>query len=280
MGRRAGRETARGDLLLFVGCVALALIALVLPRQWAQGLTATLRTTAFRPMVILQDRAAEDLTARFRLKGIQQQRDSLALAIQQQGALRQENDNLRSLVTLRQRLARPYVAAEVLHRPASTEGRMLLVGAGTTVGVDSFAAVVTAEGLLGAIWNAGPTSSSVMTWVHPEFRASAVTGDGRVLGLVQPSPAMEGRQPLLELRGVALRDSLTIGTTVFTSGLGGVFPRGIPIGTVAKIGRDELGYERVYLIRPFVNPGIVSHVLILTAPRDSMFLPLPGGEGP
>jgi rod shape-determining protein MreC len=91
---------------------------------------------------------------------------------------------------------------------------------------------------------------------------------------------MEGRQPLLELRGVALRDSLALGTTVFTSGLGGVFPRGIPIGTVARIGRDELGYERVYLIRPFVNPGVVSHVLILTAPRDSTFLPLPGGEGP
>lgn len=280
MGRRAGRETARGDLFLFAGCVALALIALALPRSWAQGLTAALRNTAFRPMVILQTRAAEDLTARFRLKGIQLQRDSLALAIQQQAALQQENDNLRSLVGLRQRLVHPYVAAEVLHRPASTEGRMLLVGAGRSVGVDSFAAVVTADGLLGAVWNAGPTTSSVMSWAHPEFRASAVTGDGRVLGMVQPSPSMEGRQPLLELRGVALRDSLTLGTKVFTSGLGGVFPRGIPIGTVARIGRDELGYERVYLIRPFVNPGFVSHVLILTAPRDSTFLPLPGGEGP
>lgn len=280
MRRRAGRETPRGDLFLFAGCVALALIALALPRSWAQGLTAALRSTAFRPMVALQTRAAEDLTARFRLKGIQQQRDSLALVIQQQGALRQENDNLRSLVELRQRLVHPYVAAEVLHRPASTEGRMLLVGAGTAVGVDSFAAVVTSDGLLGAVWNAGPRTSSVMTWSHPEFRASAVTGDGRVLGLIQPSPAMEARQPLLELRGVALRDSLTIGTKVYTSGLGGVFPRGIPIGVVARIGRDELGYERVYLVRPFVNPGVVSHVLILTAPRDSTFLPLPGGEGP
>ena len=143
MGRRAGRETARGDLFLFAGCVALALIALALPRSWAQGLTAALRNTAFRPMVILQTRAAEDLTARFRLKGIQLQRDSLALAIQQQAAMQQENDNLRSLVGLRQRLVHPYVAAEVLHRPASTEGRMLLVGAGRSVGVDSFAAVVT-----------------------------------------------------------------------------------------------------------------------------------------
>lgn len=281
MGRRAGSETARGDVLLLVGCVALALVALALPRPWVQGLTSALRSTALRPMVVLQSRAAEDFTARFRLTEIQQERDSLALIVAGQASVLRENANLASLIALRQRLPRPYVAAEVLHRPASTEGRMLLIGVGRSVGVDSFAAVVTAEGLLGMVWNAGASASSVMTWAHPEFRASAVTGDGRVLGLVQASPALEGRQALIELRGVAIRDSLAIGTVVYTSGLGGVFPRGIPIGTVSQIGKDELGYERVYQVRPFVNPGIVSHVLVLTAPRDSIFLQLPGGgEGP
>ena len=81
MGRRAGSETARGDVLLLVGCVALALVALALPRPWVQGLTSALRATALRPMVVLQSRAAEDFTARFRLTVIQQQRDSLALIV-------------------------------------------------------------------------------------------------------------------------------------------------------------------------------------------------------
>lgn len=280
MAQRGGGETARGDFLLLAGCVAIALLALALPRPWAQGLSTALRSTALRPMVLLQARAAEDFTARFRLTAIQHELDSLALLIQDAGAVRQENDNLRGLAALRSRLSQAYVAAEVLHRPAATDSRMLLLDVGTAVGVDSFAAVVTAEGLLGAIWSAGRSASSVMTWAHPEFRASAVTGDGRVLGLIQPSSVVEGRQPLLELRGVALRDSLRLGTVVYTSGLGGVFPRGIPVGTVTAIGQDEMGYERVYRIRPFVNPGRVSHVLVLTAPRDSLFLPLPGGELP
>jgi len=257
------------------------LIALALPRPWVQGLTAGLRTTALRPLVLLQTRAAQDFTARFRLTTIQRQRDSLALAVQEHAAVRQENANLRSLIGLRQRLSRPYVGAEVLHRPTATDARMLLVGAGTSGGVEAFAAVVTADGLLGVVWSAGAGASSVMTWAHPEFRASAVTGDGAVSGMVQPSAVVEGRQPLLQLRGVALRDSLPLGTIVYTSGLGGVFPRGVPIGSVSAVGREEMGYERIYQLRPFVNPGLVSHVLLLTAPRDSLFLALPGGgEGP
>lgn len=280
MANRAGGEAARGDFFLLAGCVAIALLALALPRPWAQGLSAALRSTALRPMVVLQARAAGDFTARFRLTAIQHDLDSLALMIQDAGAVRHENDNLRALAALRTRLSLAYVAAEVLHRPAATDRRMLLIDVGTLAGVDSFAAVVTAEGLLGAVWSADRSASSVMTWAHPEFRASAVTGDGRVLGLIQPSAVLEGRQPLLELRGVALRDSLRLGTVVYTSGLGGVFPRGIPVGTVTAIGQDEMGYERVYRIRPFVNPGSVSHVLVLTAPHDSLFLPLPGGELP
>lgn len=277
MGRRGGHETARGDLLLLAGCVAFGLVAMALPRPWVQGLITSLRQTALRPIVMLQERATEDFSARFRLRGIQGQHDSLALRLQEEATLLQENANLRALLDLRPRLPRPYLAAEVLHRPTLTDSRMLLIGVGKRVGVDSFAAVVTAEGLLGTVWSVGQHASSVMTWAHPEFRASAVTAEGGVLGVIQPSSVLANQQPLLELRGVALRDSLPLGTIVYTSGLGGVFPRGIPIGTVSEVGQDELGYERIYQVRPFVNPGAVWHVLVLTAPRDSVFLPIPGG---
>jgi rod shape-determining protein MreC len=52
---------------------------------------------------------------------------------------------------------------------------------------------------------------------------------------------------------------------VMTSGLGGVYPRGIPIGRVAGVRREELGWERVYRLMPLGNPGHVSHVLVLKA---------------
>lgn len=276
----AGRDAVRGDVTLFAVCVGLALVALALPRTWTTALTATIRRTALRPAVMLQARAAEDRSARFRLERIQASRDSMSLVLQEDALMRRENDQLRSLINLRARLPRPFVAGEVIHRPLPSDPRTLLVGIGTGQGLAQFDPVVTADGLLGYVWSAGPASSAILTWAHPEFRASSVTGDGRVLGMLAPISAGEGGATLLALRGVALRDSLPLGATVFTSGLGGVYPRGIPVGRVISVARDSLGYERIYRVAPFVNPGDAMHVLVLTTPRDSTFLPMPGDSIP
>src|SRR2546423_532478 len=71
---------------------------------------------------------------------------------------------------------------------------------------------------------------------------------------------------LPELRGEATRQLVPTGTMILTSGLGGVLPRGIPIGTVVSVAGQAEGWERTYLIRPAVHPGAVTHVMILTGP--------------
>ena len=96
-------------------------------------------------------------------------------------------------------------------------------------GSQPFQPVVSPDGLIGA----GPHGRrldrpSSMTWAHPDFRASAVTLDGSVTGIVGVTADATIREPMLELRGVPYRDSVAVGTPVITSGLGGVFPRGLP----------------------------------------------------
>lgn len=275
MRDRGGQGAGRGDLLLLALCTGLALLALAMPRPWSSALVASIRRTVLSPLVLAQNRAEQDRTARFALEDIQRSRDSLAQVVLATAAVRQENDNLRGLLGLRARIARPYVTTEILHRPTPVDPRMLLLGDGANNGLQLFDPVVTADGLLGFVWSVGRVSAAALTWRHPEFRASAVTGDGRVLGIVAPTNPGPGDQVLLQLRGVALRDSLPIGTVVYTAGLGGVYPRGIPIGTVRQVGTDALGYERLYLVVPFVNPGSASHAIVITTPRDSVFLPLP-----
>ena len=80
---------------------------------------------------------------------------------------RRENDNLRSLLGLRHRLAQPYLPAEVLHRGIPTDPRTLLIGIGTVDGVHEYDPVVGPEGLIGYVWRAGPRASTVMTWATP-----------------------------------------------------------------------------------------------------------------
>jgi len=268
----AGQETARSDVLLFIGCTVVALLALALPRPWALSLASGLRRTAFRPLVALESRATSDRLARLNLSRIEHTSDSLAVLVQQQAALRLENDNLRGLMGVRARQPQPIVSAEVLHRPTMTDNRMLLLDVGTADGVQMFDPVVTGEGLIGSVVAISSHSSSAITWSNPDFAASAITADGRVSGFIHPSTTTSAAGQILQLNGIPLRDSLTPGTMVLTAGAGGTYPRGIPIGRVLSIARDDNGYDRVYMVVPFASPGSASHVVVLVSPRDSVYV--------
>jgi rod shape-determining protein MreC len=259
----AARHTARSDLLLFGLCLVVAVVALAIPRSWASGVSGFLRETALRPLVVLQTSAVADRTARFHLADLQRSRDSLAVVAEQSTALRRENDNLRALIGLDPGARTRFVAAEVLHRPAATDSRMLLLSRGSADGVAQFDPVITGDGLVGQIWGVTPHSSTALTWTDPDFAASAVTADGRVRGLLAPTTSGGPDQGVLELHGVALRDSLAMGTVVYTAGDGGVYPRGIVVGRITGSRTDQQGFERVYRVVPFTNPGDLSEVLIL-----------------
>lgn len=270
-----GRDAAGGGLLLMVASLAIALVAYMLPRAIAADVVAAVRRTVLRPVVALQARAERDRTSRFQLEIIQAERDSLALVVLADTALRSENAQLRAMLAIRPRPTPRWTPAEILHQPTPTDARALLIGTGGTEGLAKFQPVITPDGLLGYVWSVGPRSAAVLTWMHPDWRASAVTGDGSVMGILAPVTIGGSGHPLLELRGVALRDSLPTGTLVFTSGLGGVYPRMLPVGQVTGVTGDPLGYERRYFVTPFANPAMASHVLVLTEPVDPRLVTLP-----
>jgi rod shape-determining protein MreC len=267
MGSISDRRYTRRDTALFIGCLGLSIVSLFSPVSWTNGIADTLRRTALAPLVWLQVRAEEGRTSRVRFRAVTAERDSAAYLAQFLPWLRAENERLRQLLKLSHRLPTAYVAAEVLHQPHATDGRTLLLSAGSRQGVAPFNPVVAPEGLLGVVLSVTPRSSIAMSWAHPEFRVSAFTVSGNALGVVAPSAEGRNAEGSLELRGVPYRDSVPLGTLVLSSGLGGVFPKGIPIGTVTGTVREEAGWERVYRLRPAANPGSAAHVLILVGTR-------------
>jgi rod shape-determining protein MreC len=82
-----------------------------------------------------------------------------------------------------------------------------------------------------------------MTWAHPEFRVSAVSANGQVAGIVGPTSTGDASRTGLEFRAITYRDTLPDGAVVIASGLGGVYPRGVPIGTVVGVEREQLGWN-------------------------------------
>jgi len=140
---------------------------------------------------------------------------------------------------------------------------------GTRDGVAEFDPVVSSTGLIGVVRAVSPDRSLLMTWLHPEFRVSAFTVTGNAAGVVAPSASGSG-EGALEFRGVPYRDSVPVGTLVLSSGLGGVYPKGIPVGTVTGIVSEQAGWERVYRLLPAANPGSAAHVLVLTSPSGDL----------
>jgi rod shape-determining protein MreC len=269
MSSISDRRYTRRDTLLFILCLGLSIVSLFSPTGWSYGIADTLRQTVLAPLVWLQTRAEEGRTSRVRFRTVTAERDTAAYLAQFLPSLRAENERLRQLLRLSHRLTTTYVPAEVLHQPHATDGRTLLLSVGSRQGVSAFNPVVAPEGLIGVVLSVTPRSSIAMSWAHPEFRVSAFTISGNALGVVAPSSESRNAEGSLELRGVPYRDSVPVGTMVLSSGLGGVFPKGIPVGTVTGTVREEAGWERVYRLRPAANPGSATHVLVLVGSRTA-----------
>ncbi|HXI21671.1 MAG TPA: rod shape-determining protein MreC [Gemmatimonadales bacterium] len=263
----ADRTLSRRDNVLFVVCVVLSVLMLVRP-DWGLAVTNGIRFTVLRPFLWMQERAEASRTSRAVFDRLRAERDSAVHAAEFLPSLRAENERLRRLLALGARLPVPYVGAEVLHQALPTDGRTLILSVGRKQGVRPFDPVVSPTGLIGVVRSVEAERSVALTWAHPDFRASAFTLDGQVFGVVAPAVQVTGSDQLLQLRGVAIRDTIPVGTLVVTSGLGGVYPQGIPVGTVISKASEETGWERIYLVRPAANPEEASQVLVLRTPRD------------
>jgi len=263
MPRSLERPEQRRDTWLFALCLGLSTLALFLPARWGQRIAAGLRNTALAPLVWLQDRGAEGRTSRARFRAVSAQRDSMAQFAFDLPDLKAENDRLRALMGLGERIGPGFVSAEVLRQTLPTEGRTLLLDKGSADGVKPFSPVVSPEGLLGVIREVDERTSIAMTWAHPEFRVSAVSENGDISGIAAPTAVGDASRTTLEFRAITYRDTLPEGALVVASGLGGVYPRGLPVGTVAGVEREQMGWERVYRLRPLARPSAASHVLIL-----------------
>jgi rod shape-determining protein MreC len=266
---RAARSGSRADTALLATCALLALLATVLPRPIRDAIASSLRRTVVAPLLALQQRAERGRTAFTEREAVAARLDSLVLRNNELGELARENERLRGLLSLGRQLQWGFVPAEALHGQGLGDEHVLVLTMGDLAGVKPRAPVVAPDGLIGQVTTVDPRTSIAILWSHPDFRASAMAADGTVFGIVRPHLGDEPERSLLELRGVAFRDALAPGTRILTSGLGGVYPRGIPIGEVIQEVKTTEVWSRTYLVRPAVYPPDVSNVMILSPQRVS-----------
>jgi rod shape-determining protein MreC len=264
---RAIRSNTRVDLIVLTTCIVLALAARALPNTMRDPVATGMRRSFLAPLVLLQERAEKGRQSLLSADAKQTYLDSLSLGSMKAGSLESENDRLRKIIGLGSRLRWGFIPAEALHGRGVRDETTVILSAGSRAGVSRFSPVIAPEGLVGVVDAVDPTMSHAMLWTHPDFRVSAMSPDGSAFGIAQAHLTGATGGYLLELRGVPFRATLKPGSVIVSSGWGGVWPRGIPVGTVLQEIKTSEGWARTYLLRPAVNPADVYSVMILRRDR-------------
>ena len=274
-----GLGKAQSGFIAF-GFFVLSVIALYLPDASQDQVASLLRGSVLRPFILTQEGLVRRSIHAEDTEVLQARLDSLEVVIANSKTLAEENVTLRRLLDLADRSQDQYVAASVISfgTPGSESSFQLDVG--TRHGVTRDSPVRMGRGLLGKVQSVRGTTATAMDWTHPQFRASAMTEDGSVYGLVQATPGGFREADRLLLDGVPFQQELEPGVVLVTSG-DGVFPRGIPIGEVIEESDAQEGWKRSYWLLPFVSPGEATHVLVLvSAEGDSSESTLGLEDGP
>lgn len=273
----------------------LAIIILLLPAAYQQPLRILLRGTVLQPFAATQAQLAARRSRSVDVRVLRAERDSLAALVVAQAPLAIENRELRAMLRIGYRLEQRFRPANVLRLGSAGAESTFMIDIGRGDGVKVGSPVLTAEGVLGTVWEVSEHRAQAIDWTHPQFVVSGMTATGEAYGLVEARRGRFREEDLLVLTGAPFHSDVRPGSRVVTSGRGDVFPRGVMIGTVLGIDEADTGWRKSYLLRPAVRPESATQVLVGIAPagdladiwhtapppdpaaRDSTFAPNPAG---
>ncbi len=186
-----------------------------------------------------------------------------SLGANRQAQLAQENARLRQLLALREQLATPAQAAEVLYDAADPYTRRVIIDKGQTQGVRAGSPVVDERGVLGQVTRVYPLASEVTLLVDKDAAIPVlnVRTQARAAAYGDPTSATAGAG--MELRFLAGNADIEPGDLLQTSGVDGVYPPGLPVARVVTVDRRVGSAFAKVTLAPIARLDSARHVLVL-----------------
>ena len=189
--------------------------------------------------------------------------DNLAQTKARNSSLEAENTQLKQALKLKKTLTDyTIINGSVISRAADTWSDLLVIDQGSRAGVRKNMPVMSGKGVIGRVVEVNSTTSKVelITTTDKSTNKFAVEADAANGKKVHGVISVEGNNQLAFTQ-VVDGQKLKKGTQVYTSGMGGLSPKGLLIGTVTKTTRDTFGLSDVVEIQPAGNlndPSVVS----------------------
>lgn len=183
-----------------------------------------------------------------------------------------QNDRIRALVDFAKAQNLPSIGAQVIGRPTESRQQSILIDRGTNNNVKLGDAVIAAGGLVGQVVEVTPWSARVRLITDSESGVAVLVQRTRANGIVQGT--LDGP---LQLEFVDKKTPPVVGDVLITSGLGGVFPKGIVVGEVTDVASSQTDLFPVVAVASRVQIDRIEEVLVLSGETTAALQP-GGGE--
>ncbi len=248
---------------------------IVQPARWVLSLIVyPVQWLALRPQVLwdqIDDAFVGKQEAMQTAEAARTQLLSQAMRSTQVELLTLENQYLRELLQLRERLGTTSMAAEVLYEAADPFTRKMILDKGANSGIGVGSPVMDERGILGQVTRVHPLVSEITLVTDREHSIPVLNTRTGARGVAFGE---SGGAPLLELRYMATNADIEVGDILTTSGVDGVYPPGIPVAKVVKVERQADSVFARILCESLARVQGARHVMVLTPVQTA----LPGFE--
>ena len=278
--------TPRVRRALLALLVLIVVVIFLLPRQ-TEGLLDQFGSPATQLIAVpLQalasiDRGIREVWNRYiALQGVYEQNLALSEEVQQlKGQMTQlrehiiVSEQLSQLLTFQQVSPMQTVEARVIGRNATNWYRALILDKGEQHGIRKNMGVITHAGVVGRVVKTHPTVAIVLLLTDSNVAVPAMIQRGRDEGIVQGTA-----QGIIRMKYLPPLSPVQTGDNVVTSGLTGDFPRGLSIGQIRRVEKEDADLFQSVEIQPIVDFSKVEGVLIITSPGQLSNSDLPAEE--
>jgi rod shape-determining protein MreC len=196
---------------------------------------------------------------------LREQNDLLKQRIIQYQEAYMEAARLRRLLELKNQLNLLTAAAGIIGTDRTSIFRTVLIDKGTIQGLQSGLAVVSDAGVIGRIMDVSWNVSRVLLIIDENSNVDALVQGSRAQGILQG-----GGSRACSLKYVSITEDVRPGMAVITSGIGGVFPKGLLLGVVTKVSKKEGGLFQAVDVAPAIDFGKLEEVLVLLESGQDM----------
>jgi rod shape-determining protein MreC len=218
---------------------------------WAQDSTGNLwHNYVYLRGVRTENRQLKDQIEQLRLEQVRLNEDAV------------QAHRLQALLAFKEQYIAKTVAAQVIGSSGSDSSRMLYIDKGENQGLKRDMAVITADGIVGKVLQVFPSVSQVLLINDQSSGVGTILEKSRLQGFLKGTATGE-----VVLEGVMSDEQVAPGEQVLTSGGDQIFPKGLPVGTVTKVGAGKDLFLNIQ-VKPAVNLGKLEEVLVVVEKQE------------